>query len=244
MKKFAMLCILLLLFIGLSGCYTVSPGISINAVQGSGDMVSRDFDIAEFNVLNVLGGYVVIYRQSQTPAVTIQMQENLFDYINVASEDGILRISSDRTFRTDRGYTPRIYVYAPYLSNVIISGSALLEDWETIYTDSLSIHVSGAASGSVYMEVEELRIDMFGSANFDLVGTADTARINVSGTGDVDASELQTRSAHVNVAGVGNVEIAVSDTLDATISGVGNVWYIGSPQVNRTITGLGRVQRR
>ena len=248
MKKFIVMCIIGLLLVTLSGCDSMSYGGwfggGINAVQGRGDMVARNFDTASFNGIIVSGGYVVVYRQAETPAVTVQMQENLFEYLSVSVENGILRIESDRSFRTDRGYTPRVYVYAPYLSNLTVAGAATLENWDTVYTTRLDINISGAANGLVYVQVDDLRIDTAGAAGISLAGTADTARITVAGAGDIDASELQTRTAQVNISGAGNVEIAVSDTLDATINGVGNIWYIGSPQVNRTVAGVGRVRER
>jgi len=224
--------------------FVVLDGIGGNNVHGTGDKVMRDFNVGSFTGLNISGGYVIVYRQSQETSITVQMQENLFNYLNTTVEDGVLRIYSDRNFRTTSENTPRIYVYAPYLNHAVVSGSARFENWDTMRTNRLLVSVGGAVTGTLPMDVENVDINISGSGTFELTGTADTARIMLAGSGDIDASGLQTRTARAEIAGAGTIEIAVSDSLDAIISGTGNVWYIGSPQVNRTVAGIGRVQQR
>jgi len=219
-------------------------GISGNAVHGTGDNVTRDFAVGSFTGINIVGEYVVVYRQAQENSITVRMQENLFNYFNTTIENGILRVYSDRNFRTTNENTPRIYVYAPYLSLAAFAGSAQLENWDIVRTTNLHVSVSGAASGNLPLEADNVEINIAGAGSIDVTGTADTARISIAGAGDVDASGLQTRAAWADIAGAGTIEIAVSDTLDATISGTGNVWYVGNPQVNRSVAGIGRVQQR
>jgi len=215
-----------------------------NAVHGTGDMVTREFAVGSFTGVDIAGGYVIVYRQAPESSVTVHMQENLFNYLNTHTINGELRIYSSRNFRTTSENTPRIYVYTPYLNHINVAGSATFEDWDTVHTSGIEISIGGAATGAIHLEVDNIDISLAGAASLDLTGTADTARITVAGAGEVDASALQTRAAWVDIAGTGNIEIAVSDNLDATISGAGTVWYVGNPQVNRSVAGIGRVQQR
>jgi len=245
MKKLIMICMLTGIMVIFSGCLMVSldnfPG---NAVQGTGPVISRDFTVLDFTGINIDGAYVVVYRHSDTSSVTIQMQENLFDYLNVGVRNDILHIDSNRSFRTARYYTPRIYIYAPYLSLARFGGAASMEDWDEISVDRLSIGVSGAASGKLIVDVNNLSIEAAGAVDFDVYGTASSASISISGAGEIYAANLQTENATVNVTGAGTVDIAVSDTLDITIAGTGTVRYIGNPYVSRSIAGMGSVRQR
>jgi len=247
MKKFISICLLAGVLAVFTGCLSVSSINTggINAVSGTGEMVTRDFAVGNFTGIDIAGGYVVVYTNSQTNAVTVNMQENLFDYLEVTvNSSGILRINSTRSFRTTSGNTPRIYVSAPYLNEIHVSGSLTTENWDTIRTQSLFIHAAGATDATIDMEVDELEIVLAGAGSFDLSGTADTAILSLAGAGTIDGENLQTQTATVTIAGASTATIAVSDVLNATISGVGTIYYIGDPQVNRAVAGIGSVRRR
>jgi len=246
MKKIAMMCVLLGLAVLLSGCLVIpfdGGGINANAVQGTGDRVSRDFNVANFTGIDITGAYVVVYRQSNTNAVTIDMQENLFDYLEVSVRNGVLHIDSERPFRTNRNNTPRIYIDAPYLETVTLAAAIDTENWDMITTQQLFVSISGAANVAIPMNVSELNVIISGAADFDLSGTATFANISVSGASDIDAVNLQTQDMTITIAGAGNVDVAVSDTLDVTIAGTGRVRYVGNPQVTQSIAGVGSVRR-
>ena len=244
MKNFVMICIFAGLVVLLSGCMMVTFETSgANAVQGTGERVSRDFPVANFTGINITGAYVVVYRQSNTNAVTIDMQENLFGYLNVYVDNGVLRINSDRPFRTNRNNTPRIYIDAPYLETVTLTAAINTEDWDMITTQQLLVSISGAANATIPMNVSELNVIISGAANFELSGTATHANISVSGASDIDALNLQTQHTILTVAGASNADIAVSDSLDVTIAGTGRVRYVGNPQVTQSIAGVGSVRR-
>jgi len=248
MRKFISICFLAGMLALFTGCLMVSSidGIGTGGVvHGTGDRVSRDFAVGNFTGIDIAGGYVVVYKNSQTNAVTINMQENLFDYLEVSvSSGGVLRISSTRSFRTTSGNTPRIYVSAPYLSEIHIGGALTTENWDTIRTERLFIHAAGAADATIDMEVEELELVLAGAGSFDLSGTADTANFALAGAGSINGGSLQTRVAIVSIAGASTATVAVSDVLNATISGVGTIYYIGDPQINRTVAGLGTIRQR
>lgn len=248
MKKFTSICFLAVMLTLLTGCLMVSSIGGTGGgyiVQGSGEIVSRDFTVGIFTGIDIEGAYVVVYTSSQINAVTVSMHENLFDYLEVSvNRSGVLEIRSTRPFRTSRNNTPRVYISAPYLNEIHIGGALTTEGWDTIRTQHLTMNAAGAASATIDMEVDMLSITVAGAGTFDLSGNAATANIIIAGAGSVDAEDLQTRTATLNLAGAGNAVIAVSDVLNVTISGVGTVHYIGDPQVNRTIAGLGTVRQR
>jgi hypothetical protein len=85
---------------------------------------------------------------------------------------------------------------------------------------------------------------MSGAGNVDLTGQVETQEIDMSGLGNYNAPDLESRTASVHVSGAGNAVVWVLDTLDVEISGAGNVEYFGSPEVTRDISGAGKVASR
>jgi len=244
MKKFLALCIFAGLLALFSGCMIVAYTSSTQpSVRGTGEIITQSFNVDAFNSISVGANFTVIYRQSATPGLALVMHENFFDYIDVEVDANTLRVNSSVSFNTGRGNAPRMYIYAPYLRSVWFTAAVETYDWDLIQTRSLNIHVSGAATANIAMEVEALDLTASGAGSFNLSGNANSASVNITGAGSVNARYLQTATAEVVVAGAGSTTVAVSDRLDVTISGVGTVRYIGSPRVNQTVSGLGTVQQ-
>jgi len=235
-KNFIGIFILIGVIFLLSGC--------IQGVRGSGQMVSRDFDVEDFNALDIDGSYEVTWRQGDNVSVTVEMQENLFDFLRVTVRQDTLHVDSTRNFRTSSGNRPRIYIYTPYLEMVSFSGAVSADNWDTIYGESFSLDGSGAASINMSLEVEMLEIDLSGAGDFTLSGSAYVTDISVSGAAEISADDLQTNEATIDLSGAGSVDIAVSDELSVDISGAGRVRYTGSPTIDQNISGAGRLEQR
>ena len=82
-----------------------------NGVRGTGSMVAHDFMVEDFNSLDIRGGYQVIWRESDSISVTVEMQENLFEFLQVSVTDDTLYVNSTRHFRLTNNRTPRVYIY-------------------------------------------------------------------------------------------------------------------------------------
>ena len=230
-----------------SGCVVVGfdgPAFGTgrgSSVRGTGAVISHPVYTESFSAVQIGGHYEIVYRHAPVSSLRFELHENLVEYIDVEVRSGTLVISSEVMFAGNS--TPRVYIYAPQLDSIAISGTGLLRDWDTLTTQSLSLDVGGAVEGSITLEAESVRAVVSGVASLRLEGRADTAAIVVAGAGEVSAGELQTRNASVNIAGVGSVTISVADALDVLISGAGSVRYIGDPDVTSNIIGAGSVTR-
>ena len=118
----------LILSLVLVGIVAVLMGCT-QSIRGTGEMVTRDFEIEDFNGLDIRGGYHVIWRESDHVGVTVEMQENLFEFLQVSVEEGTLYVASTRSFRTSGRNSPRLYVYAPYVERVNFYGAVNVADW-------------------------------------------------------------------------------------------------------------------
>ena len=238
MKRKSLVGILVLVgvIILLSGC--------VGGVRGTGSMVSRDFEVDDFNALNIGGSYQITWRQSDDMSVTVEMQENLFEFLQVTVRGDTLHIDSNRSFNTSSSNRPRVYIYAPYLEMVDFSGAVSADNWDTIYGESFVLSGSGAADVNLALEVETLDIDLSGAGDFTLSGRADIVDIDLSGAAEVSADELQTSETSISLSGAGNVDIAVDDQLSVDISGAGRVRYTGDPTIEQSISGAGRLEQR
>ncbi len=84
-------------------------------------------------------------------------------------------------------------------------------------------------------------INVSGAGNLTADGKVGNQKITLSGAGNYDGVDLESKTADVTIAGLGKVVVWTTDKLDVTISGTGGVDYYGSPQVTQQISGLGRL---
>ena len=206
----------------LSGC---SVSINPQGVRGTGEIESRDFEVENYTAINISGVYEVIWQESETASVTIEMYENLFEFLEISTNGDTLHIDSSRAINVrSNDVTPRIYLYSPSLEAVSFYGALTAENWDTVYGQNFSLNVSGAASAELNLNVEVLDVDLSGAGDLDLTGNINTANLVVSGAGSID--------------------IDVIHYLNVNLSGVGRVRYGGNPTITRNISGVGTLEQR
>jgi len=255
MKKLISLSVCTILAVVLlTGCVVIdfSPygstggisGVGGAGVAGSGNMETFTFNVGEVTEIRVEMLCNIVYSSSSSNSVTLEVQPNLMDHIIVEESGGVLTVRSTRNINvTGLGNTPVLTVSSPSLSKVSHAGAGRFTASDTIVGDSFSLSITGAADGKAELNVQSLSVNLAGAGNFELSGTADTADISMAGAGRLDALDLQTRTATVNLAGVGTVRISCSDSLSVTAGGVGTVEYRGSPSVDISRGGLVTVRQ-
>jgi hypothetical protein len=110
----------------------------------------------------------------------------------------------------------------------------------------LTADISG--SGDIALEnlsvSGNVDVDMSGSGKIRASGSATDLYADITGSGRVMAADFQVKKCKLRISGSGDVQIHVTDDLDARISGSGTVSYKGNPaHVNNNSTGSGRVRK-
>jgi hypothetical protein len=93
------------------------------------------------------------------------------------------------------------------------------------------------------METVEVSAGLSGSGRCRFTGSADRLTIRVSGSGDIDASQLAVRQEEIHISGSAHVVTQVSESLDVHISGAGEILYKGSPQITQSISGSATIRK-
>ena len=214
-----------------------------NVTEGEGPLIYRTFQTDDFFAIDLAGFFAVSFTQSDEFAVTIVMQENLLDQHEVVVRNGSLTITDNIRGGVSFGYTPRLYLYAPYLTHITLGGGVIAMDWDEIRTDVLDISTSGFASLNIPLNVDVLTINASGSSILQLQGRATAVTAVISGFVEVQALELQAANVTINGSGSAEMEIAVSDALDVDLSGFSLVRHSGNPIVTSRFGERGRLEQ-
>jgi Putative auto-transporter adhesin, head GIN domain len=200
---------------------------TIGGIKGSGNLKTETRKVENFTAIVVSGSANLEIEQTGEESLEITIDDNLLPLYTTEVRNGILYIGfaegKSLTWSWN-GKGPRIKVTVRDLRKLTISGAAAVKATK-LDTDSLSITISGAASGS-------------------FAGRSDDLSINVSGAGSLDAVDLRAKRATVVVSGAGDVTVNASEELDARVSGAGDISYVGSPKLRSKVSGVGSIKQK
>jgi hypothetical protein len=211
----------------------------LGTIQGSGDVITESRDVSGFDSVSLTGIGRVIITQGEAESLTIETDDNLMKYITSEVRDGTLELDFTENVRFDPIPSIVFRVSAKNLSAIDSVGTGTIEMGK-LTTDQLEISTSG--TGSIIIDeltATDLVAAAEGTGEIKLAGNVETQEITQVGTGNYDASDLESQTAAVRITGTGSVMIWVLDSLDVGINGVGEVSYFGSPNVTQSITGNG-----
>jgi len=215
-----------------------------SGITGRGSLETFTFNVGEINEVRVELFCNIVYRSAPSDTVTLQIQPNLMEYVNVQESGGILTVNSTRNINiANTANAPVLTVSSPSLTRISHAGAGNLTTADPIVTDTFTLNISGAANGSVSLDVHDLSLNITGAGNLTLNGTAVNADISMAGAGRLEALGLQTAAASISMAGAGSVRISCSDSLSISAGGVGTVEYRGSPTLDITRGGFVTVKQ-
>lgn len=137
----------------------------------------------------------------------------------------------------------KVYVSAPEIAKIDVSGSGSVTMQSALKTNELSLHVSG--SGDIRIaDLQSARISstITGSGDVELSGKNQqtTLDVTITGSGSFKAENLPVSKADVRITGSGSARVQAESELDTDITGSGSVHYKGHPMVDARSTGSGR----
>ncbi|MBZ4190934.1 head GIN domain-containing protein [Niabella beijingensis] len=235
MKPFFILIFSLLVMILTSGCKKVYP---------DGPAIRENRNVSRFRKIETTFSAHVEYRKSPDIKVEVLAAENIQQYViaEVIGDRLILRTPSNISLK--RG-SVTVYVTAPELDGITLTGSGNFTAVDPIDADALTLDLSGSGDITISeLGTSSLKARISGNGNITInSGNSGRQEVSVTGSGDYNAQQLETEDAIVKLTGSGDARVWVRRKLDATITGSGDIRYAGTPEVNASVTGSGSVKR-
>jgi hypothetical protein len=222
-------------------------GCQVHAENG-GATVSRNYQVANFQQIEVAGPYDVEVRTGGKPGVSARGSEKLLErtVVEVTGDKLVIRPENNRSFFhfgwSNHGKAV-FTVTVPQLMGATIAGSG------DIHVDRVTGQkFEGTVAGSgglnvAAMNVQNLKLSIAGSGGVKAgAGKAQSADYDIAGSGDVDAGAVQAEQLKVSIAGSGGVKAHASGTADVSIVGSGDVEVSGGAKCNVSKQGSGDVR--
>ncbi len=200
-----------------------------NSIKGEGPVITKSFDFKDFDAIRVNGQADLVFIQGEAFEVTLQTQENIFDYVDYRVE-GTTLILELKDKQTARAEEYDVTVKAPVLKKLEVNGAGDVRipggmmsdddfkvevngagdlDFTRISCKDLIVRANGAADiNAMGIDVQRVDIQVNGAGDVELSGKAGQADLNVNGAGDINATGL-TVAGEVNkkASGIAKVRI-------------------------------------
>ena len=225
---------------------TITPALQAQnrkTVYGNNKVLTKEREAGSFDALRVSSGIDVYLQQGNKESITVETDENLYEYILTEIVGGVLRVYTEVNIR-DAG-EKKVFVTMKDIKSVKVSSAGDVIGESAIRSDE--IELSASSAGDIKMEVyaRELDIDISSSGDMTLSGEADILEADLSSAGDLKAFNLKVREADVSVSSAGDADIHVTERLKARSSSAGSIRYDGNPKyVDARSSSAGRVHKR
>jgi hypothetical protein len=222
-----------------------NAGAEEKGAQAGGQQGRRDFQVATFNGVSLEGSHDVIVTVGGAPSVRAEGAAEVLERLDIRVENGTLEIGTRRTsnfgFGRESG-SATIHVTVPSLAAASIGGSG-----DLLIDRVEGAQFTGAIGGSGNLQIRQLRVGqaqfaVAGSGNIQAAGAAERTNLSVAGSGDIDLSAVETRTAAISVVGSGDVRSRVTGTAEVSVMGSGDVEVSGPARCSVNRMGSGDVR--
>ncbi|MCB9081706.1 MAG: DUF2807 domain-containing protein [Lewinellaceae bacterium] len=175
-----------------------------------------------FSSINLAIQGEVVLREGPLQQIEIHAQQVALEVLNKEVVEGEWVITFSRQLTNYDSVL--IIITLPVWERLSVSGRGTIRT-ETPFTHLQSIRLVAGGTGRICVG-----------------GKAETGKINIAGSGWIDARDLAVQQAKVSIAGNGEAFLQVQKLLEVSIVGSGRVTYRGMPEVRANVMGAGVVQ--
>jgi hypothetical protein len=230
-----------------AACTTISGCGRVHAEDG-GATVSRNYQVGNFQKIEVAGPYDIQVRTGANPSVSANGSEKLLErtVVEVKGDQLLIRPEESKGWFhfgwSTHGHA-NFTVTVPQLSGATIAGSGGIKV-DKVQGDRFDGTVAGSGGIDVaVINVQTLKLAIAGSGSAKAAsGKAQSADYDIAGSGDLDAGGVQTQQAKVSIAGSGSVKAQATGSADVSIMGSGDVDVSGGAKCSVSKAGSGNVR--
>ncbi|WP_082773643.1 head GIN domain-containing protein [Hymenobacter sp. PAMC 26628] len=203
------------------------------AQQRQARPVSGSFEQVESS-----GGIDVYLSQGPVAAVAVEALPEALPHVVTEVRNGTLSIHWEKDFSwqkmfswnslSGRQRSVKVYITAPRLTGLALSGGADAHGQTPLVADEFSIRASGGSDVTLRLQAKTVRAESSGGSDVTLTGKVERQDMRFSGGSDYHGLGLQSTTATINASGGSDADVWVDGELTANTSGGSDLRYKGN----------------
>ncbi|MFD1468971.1 head GIN domain-containing protein [Hymenobacter caeli] len=206
------------------------------AQQRQARAVSGSFEKVESS-----GGIDVYLAQGPAAAVAVEALPEALPHVVTEVRDGTLLIHWEKDFSwknmtswnslAGRQRSVKVYITAPRLTGLALSGGADAHGQTPLRADDFSIRASGGSDVTLQLQAKTVHAESSGGSDVTLTGRVERQEMRFSGGSDYHGFGLQSTTATVSASGGSDADVWVDGELTANASGGSDLHYKGTARL-------------
>jgi hypothetical protein len=198
-------------------------------ITGSPNVVTTAVPVSGFSSIEVGSAFKANVTLGDREELTIRVNDNLVDRLDVGVSSGTLRIGL-KSGGSVRDVTLEADVTAMSLVGIQITGAAQVHMTNELSGQSLRLGVSGAGQFDGAVRLDQASLDLSGASRVSLTGSLDAMTLVASGASQLKGEQLQVADLTIELSGASITAVSVTDTISARLSGASILRYGGTPR--------------
>ncbi len=189
-----------------------------------GDFV-KQFDLRDFQKVEVSGAYAIDLQQGDRFAVSIDGDQNDVEEVTVSVSNGELAVkkkNSSNIFDIDDKRLG-LRITMPDLRNIKLTGASKARISGFRNLNSLYAELSGAVESEFDIRADRLELEATGASKTKLIGRARSAKISLTGACKLDATDMEMDEADVRAIGASQAAMGKVQHITKTTVGVSKI---------------------
>lgn len=222
---------------------TVGLLVGCGGTSGSGNLVTREIDLAEFSRVDAGPAFDIEIVQSNSYSIVITTDDNLLKYVEAYKDGETLKLglkSGPHNFTTLKAD-----IAMPNLNGLYLSGATRATVKGFNSSHNLIVWLSGASRVSGDITAHDAEFNVSGASTVRLEGSANDMIIEASAASNLDLGDFTVSNAEVKLSGASKATLSLYGRLDADVSGASDLSYIGEPTMgNVSISGASTLNKK
>lgn len=224
----------------LTGCSV----LNVATITGSGQLVTKPLPFTNFTSVSAASSFNVRITRAATPSVSITVDDNVAELLDVSADGGRLRLGVKRNTSLQNA-TLKAVVTMPEITALDLSGASVVEVDDGITKGALTLDLSGASRLNGAFTCGDAKVTLSGASHADLSGRTGDLRVSASGASRADLGRFQAKDVAAEANGASDVSVTAVGKLDTDASGASTILYGGNPTtINRRTSGASSIRSR
>lgn len=233
--------LILLLLTGSATTLAISSCNYLHCLHGSGNVITENRKVKEFNRVSIDGDFKVILKQDSSLNLSVTGDDNLLKDIETEVDADKLHIHTRRQICGNSDLAITIGVHN--LEELKSSGAVDISTDGTLNVKDISFNLSGASKLTLDLNADNVTTSGSGATEMNLKGQATSHTVDFSGVGKLYALDFVVGDYTIESSGTSENHVNALKTLKISTSGAASVKYKGNPAITSDKSGALSVEK-
>ena len=202
---------------------TISAVWGQKNVKGSGYVLTQQRETADFTSIEISRGIDVAIVRGEMEPITVEADDNLFSYIKTTVKNKVLKIYIPDSVNIVKYASMNVLISMPTLGSLKASNHSRIDAWPQIWNQI-----------RIRLKAEDIQAEARTSGILEIKGEAQNLQAILKTAARLEARELETQNADIQLSIGAKAEIQVNQRLTYDLYGHSRLVIKGNPQIENS----------